>query len=385
MNNYQMLSLIGATFVKFNSNITEDKLKNKYYVAIQVGFGNTYLYLPITSKLFKTSTDSSYVLLLQSCRNISKDILATGVDGCFLNTDYILSKALKDSLTKSQATDAITYVFPNLIRETGEFNIDYFDPLFDTNNKDIANINFFKTQNMFVEHSINESEIKNFRITFINFIYNANFDNNGIKQEYSNVNEFDVNTPVYKIVMNYFKNEIVDNDIIFKSIYSVLTNIPGQSSSSNSTCNICTTSNSIANTTIMNDTTDLSCVDTYKLAMSAWLQQMFGNIEFYCQWFYENINNTDNQVNTILCDKLIELIDLLLNSDYDLSLTSHKSNNCSCPDEFPDATVACSNPQILINFKQAIEWIKLNELDANINKIKTYGQQFGGLLQKLIF
>ena len=64
MNNYQMLSLIGATFVKFNSNITEDNLKNKYYVAIHVGFGNTYLYLPITSKLFKTSTDSiSFVLI----------------------------------------------------------------------------------------------------------------------------------------------------------------------------------------------------------------------------------------------------------------------------------------------------------------------------------
>ena len=94
-----MISLIGGTFVKFNSQIEEENLKNKYYVAIQVGFGNTFLYLPITDKLLPSSTDSSYVLLLQTCRNTSKDILATGVDGCVLNVDYILSKALRDSLT----------------------------------------------------------------------------------------------------------------------------------------------------------------------------------------------------------------------------------------------------------------------------------------------
>ena len=387
MNNYQMISLIGGTFVKFNSQIEEENLKNKYYVAIQVGFGNTFLYLPITDKLLPSSTDSSYVLLLQTCRNTSKDILATGVDGCVLNVDYILSKALRDSLTPSQATQLITYIFPNLMRETGEFNADYYEPLFDTNNKDIANVQFFDAQNTFTEHNISNQEIEYFRTTFINTIFDSNFDSNGIKKIYSNVNEFDVNTPVYKITLNYYKNIILDNDIIYKSLYSILTNIPNQSTS-NSTCNICTSTNK---TVIENDASTLSCVDTYKLAMKSWIEQMFSNIDFYCQWFFANIDGNNNQVNEALCDKLTELIDVLLNSNYNLSNSFRNSfgnsfgNSSNCPDEFPDNSVACSNTQILLNYKTVLNWIKTNKINANINKIRAYGLQFADLLVNLMF
>ena len=41
--------------------------------------------------------------------------------------------------------------------------------------------------------------------------------------------------------------------------------------------------------------------------------------------------------------------------------------------------------QYIENFKQVLEWIKNNELDAHINQIKIYGKQFGNILYKLEF
>ena len=110
---------------------------------------------------------------------------------------------------------------------------------------------------------------------------------------------------------------------------------------------------------------------------------MFGDPEFYEDWFCIYLSE-DNKIGN---DVLIEILQLFIKEfitlDLNLDFTSSKSYQCDC-----DA-ISLNNSSFeykkINNFLTILDWVNNGQIDANENKIKIYGKEFGELLPKLQF
>lgn len=370
MNNNRLLQLLGGFIVKRKNIDNKTVCNNQYLVALHILYFNEYIYFPITEKLFLDSADDSLKVLLGSLQGSNISFLDNGSDLWKPDKDYFLSYSLNSDINiKNEHTNLLESV----LTTQGILNSDYYEDLYFVRNKDLSNIKYFFNQNKLIKLNIDENTIRNFRASFMKSIYNANYNSDNTLYEYSNVDELNI---IYPMIVKYFMEEDLSTDITYKRLSTL---IKTSSSNSKTGCTSCSDANSIFNT---DNNSSTSCSELYVQSMQQWLSDMFSDPDFYCQWF---ITKDLNEPNKELCDYLEKLIDGLLISDYNISLENKSLEYCNCNSIYDDETKSCSNKQYIENFKQVLEWIKNNELDAHINQIKIYGKQFGNILYKLEF
>ena len=126
-----------------------------------------------------------------------------------------------------------------------------------------------------------------------------------------------------------------------------------------------------------------SCVEYYKQAMDEYLKTMLGSDTFYYNWFYvtDPISGI-KEPNNVLINSLQTLINEFLGLDINISTSKESINMCKCPTVTIDDSC---NRGIIKNYLSVLEYIELNKIEENINKIKIYGQEFGKLLPELQF
>ena len=111
---------------------------------------------------------------------------------------------------------------------------------------------------------------------------------------------------------------------------------------------------------------------------------MLGDYNFYEDWFYIWKNTQESMPNDILIDNLKQLINEFINQQHLLTyIKVGYKGNCECPAVSFDENEC--NYNILKNYLKILDWCFEEKIDANVNKTKIYGNQFGELLPKLQF
>lgn len=256
------------------------------------------------------------------------------------------------------------YVLPDYINyysnNTVAQNTNAWYDLSGTNNKDVANIDYFYYKNQ--DMIFSEDELRNLVGTFFTIILT-----HAVAQNYYT----NINNQIYNLVMNYYKNNATDT--ASQAINLILgTMFTTQQQTVNCGCDAQQASN-------INTST---CLENYQNAMAEYLKKMLGDTQYYYDWFFIPIDGKCPMSNDVMIDLLITLLSLFLQLDLNLSFTN-ESNHCMCPSVNVDES-AC-NRAIIESYIKVLRWVKNNDIDANANKIKIYGTQFGELLPKLVF
>jgi len=250
------------------------------------------------------------------------------------------------------------------------------------------NYKYYTNLNKLANIELDEDDLKNFNVTFMNII----------KESYRYDN-LDVTDYLYKYVVDFYSNGQFDSaTVLMNTIFNtqLTTTSETQCGCGNTTGNCVSSKNS----NLINTGTDLininnaSCLDKYKAAIYQWLIQMLSDYNFYCRWF---ITDEDIIEENIL-NKLIILIKGLLNSNIDLSnLDSSKntcrhsksdtSNKCDNVDDLVNDNTSslCTNYSILNNYIKVLEWVKEGNIEDNKNKIYIYGKKFAEIFPLLNF
>lgn len=252
--------------------------------------------------------------------------------------------------------DYIDYYSNNTVAQN---TVAWYD-LSNTNNKDMANIDYFYNKN--VDRYFSDESIYNIPKTFFNIILKY-----AVPQNYYN----NINNQIYNLVMKYYaNNETDDTTSALKLILGTL--FTTQQSQINCGCDAVTSSN--LNTS--------NCIDNYMSAMFEYLKKMLADTEYYYDWFFIPIDGKCPMPNDTMIDLLILLLNSLLDMNLNMSFTKQQ-NHCACPTVNVDES-AC-NRAIIENYIHVLQWVKNNDIDANANKIKIYGTQFAELFPKLLF
>lgn len=295
-----------------------------------------------------------------------------GNDQLTPGVDYFINQTL-DEYLKKRYTDYVApenFVLPNYLTAVG--HITGFWTKLDNGEEDFTDIDYYNKQNDNLDKTYTIDELKNFYSTFCKTI----LDFTPITDETLNSG----NNPIYKLVLEYFANFQSD------AASSALALILG-SSLKNSSCgqSLDCGCNSIAAANSLNGELQIqkSCSELYDAAMKEWLIQMLGDPDFYADWMYQYLPD-GTYIPDPLIDYLITLIEEFMDLGYDLSFITSRGYYCRCSDKGSSAA-SDANYKILENYLKVLNYVKDCEIDANINKIKIYGNDFGELLPKLQF
>ena len=256
---------------------------------------------------------------------------------------------------------------PNFIDEYGNIT-KYFVDLSGELIKDYTNLEYFNKKNILVNNHYSEDELRNFYSGLCNII----LENTEIEKNVEIYNK--QKNQKYDLVIKYFANSQVDNTSIALNLIL------------NSSYNTITTTNNI-NCGCQNNINDASlsqpCSSLYSQAMILYLQEMFGDPEFYEDWFCIYLSETDRIGNDVLIENLQLFIKEFITLDLNLDFTSTKTYQCDC-----DVTTLNNSSyqyKKITNFLTILDWVNNQQIEANENKIKVYGKGFGELLPKLQF
>lgn len=278
--------------------------------------------------------------------------------------DYLIEYDLKiddeDAVEENSDVDKLIKLIrsielPNYLDNSGNIQLPWVK--LSENEIDNTKLSYYYTLNKYSKYDIDDDSLRNFYVTFINAILEAN----------SLTEIITLKDALYKAVMEYFVNG--KNDCGLNLINLVLgSTYTGQQINTGSSFCAC-------NTYINNDLTT-SCADLYINAMLEHLKQMLGDIDFYYKWMFK-----DGKPNSDLIDLLKYLIILL--KDRGFTLTDTVYNFCKCP-----TTTNIDQEKhnkILDNYIKVLEFINECKIQQNVNKIKLWGSQFAELLPKLDF
>ena len=259
---------------------------------------------------------------------------------------------------------------PNYLDNKGNIT-KYFVDLSDEIIKDYTNLDYFNKKNILLDNHFSEDELNRFYQGIMNIIvaYSTIQNNSDIYNKPKN--------QIYDKVLNYYANSQVDDasialNLILGSQYNTIDTYSNQLN--------CGCQNSKGNTLV----TD-SCISLYTQAMPLYLKQMFGDAEFYEDWFNIYLSEDEIIPNDVLIENLQLFIKEFICLDYNLDTNKTSLQyQCDCKDE---ASLNNSSLEYskLNNFLQILEWVNNSEIDSNTNKIKVYGEAFGQLLPKLQF
>lgn len=240
---------------------------------------------------------------------------------------------------------------------TTELN-DYED-IYSTNYEYFSAIN--KLNDLYSE--VNDEHIKTFYKTFANVIL-----------AYAYVTDISPLTEIYTKTLEFFANGKTDSTLVNLKLLleSNSYSISDTNEYSNCGCN--------TNKSSMNSLENLNCSDKYLQSILLYCSQMFGDLNFYNNFFF--IDN--DEPNEDMIDLLINLLNTLLeilNSNNQLSV-NQKTSHCQCPEMETNDTNTIS---IISNYIKVLSWVKNCEIEENTNKIKLYGTQFGEIFPNLYF
>lgn len=368
--NYLLQESNDGVYMILNENgfnfILEDSLSDQNTLDIP------RLYILITEQ-FLNDTSKFQEFILRSSKD--NEVYFSGIDGFRPGTDYFINTTLFNYLTNINAItveegiDPASYKLPNYIDENGKLT-KYFVDLSTEIIKDYTNLNYFDSKNKLLENHFSEDELNNFYQGIANIIitYSSIQENPIIFNKAKN--------QIYDKVLNYYANSQIDDASIALSL------ILGSSYNTVSTTQTCGCMNEVGNSTYVTD----SCSSLYTNAMALYLKQMFGDPEFYEDWFCIYLSEEEKFPNDVLIETLELFIKEFISIDYNLDFSYNHQTfyNCECTDNNKLNNSSLEYKK-LNNFLQILDWINNNELDINVNKIKIYGEAFGELLPKLQF
>ena len=293
------------------------------------------------------------------------------------NEQYYGAQCSYDLKVKEQVIDPYEslnteFELPNYIDEKANIT-EYFIDLDDQVIRDYTNLEYFEKKNSLLDLTFNEDELNNFYqgICRIILAYSSIQNNSEVFNKQNN--------QIYDKVLNYFANSKVDDASIMLNLIlgSSYTN---NNVSQNVSCG-CSTSINGNGGSIVNE----SCAVLYEKAMPLYLTQMFGDAEFYEDWFNIYLSEDEIVPNDVLIETLQLFIKEFIILDYNLDQELNKASyQCNCNDKQSLNNSSLEYKKIN-NFLQILEWVNNSEIDANTNKIKIYGEAFGELLPKLQF
>lgn len=367
MKNFEILNNLNSKIIgyKYNQN------HPVYYIYIGpiLGFNNPSfgIFLNLSDKLLASYEGNEVYNLINTIIDNTYNVdLIEGLSNFKLGEDYLLSQSLYNMITNSEEDcgneiNLELGIMPDYIDKYLFCNYNAYINNMYTNNKDISNIDYFYKMNKMNDYTYSSEELDNFYMTFCNIIL-----------ENTSLNIYAQDDYIYYNVLNYFRNGSTDD--AQSGIQLILGSTFGSSTiNTYSSCGCSQTNNT---------TTDTSCFNLYKNAMKTYLIKMLGNKDFYNNWFTTSLDNIDKSIpNLLVIDSLIKLIDEFISMNYNLTFTTQMSK-CNCEQITPESDC---NIGIIKEYKNVLQYIKNNDIDANINKIKVYGEAFGELLPNLQF
>lgn len=328
------------------------------------------IYVVINDSIVEND-DNIYQLVYKGISGPS--IYGEGFDGFRPGVDYYINDTLYSWLTRTtdehqNKIDPIIeenndIFLPNLL--DGDGNLSHHFIELDESDQDYTNLSYYKKKNDILGYSFTEDELYDFTSTFCGII----LDNSEVQDA------ADTDNQVYKLVLEYWRNH--QSDCASIALALILGTKYTTSTNTITTCNSCFNTSSTSTDTSI----DKSCYEKYQDAMAEWLKHMLGDSGFYEDWFF--LVRGDCEVpNDDMIDILIDLINSLLGTGWNLGSDTTKRLSCNCPDLDTSYDDTC-NRNILLNYIKVLEWVKADKITSNKNKIKVYGQQFGELLTKL--
>ena len=322
------------------------------------------------SSVFKLDENNKYYVRIQF---IAYDASKSYIDN-FNNAVYIL---INDELLENEDLEE----FINLLD-------DRYDHYLDTNILETiksTKYSYFANLNTLLDIDIDEEDIINTNQTFMNILKKTIVYKDPEAADY-----------LYKYVIDFYANGQYDDasilmNTIFNNTISVSTSYSTCGCNQQlSSCTNSTSTNAISTGTETISYDNATCIDKYKAAMYQWLQTMLSDTEFYCHWLFIEDDNDEYTPNDVIIDKLIELLQFLLDN-YDLtSLGSTSSSYCNhsssikCNDYDID-TNSCSNYSVVSNYIKVLNYVKADKVLENKNKIYIYGKQFAEIFPLLQF
>ena len=245
----------------------------------------------------------------------------------------------------------------------------------DAEEKNIKDYEYCAIINDGVFVNFTEEQIKNTNQTFAQII-----------KDHAFVSDISVKTKIYQNIIDFYANGQTDNVL---AMLNLMLNSKAYSYTLNGVTTTCGCNSIInGNSTTGNQssnpdgTINLSCPDIYLNSILLYLPQMFGDIDFYCNFF----STEENEPNEDMIDKLIclleQILKLLNNGNNPYSSESSKTH-CMCAEL--DTSINLSIYNIISNYIKVLNWVKNCKIEENENKIKIYGTQFGEIFPNLYF
>ena len=256
-------------------------------------------------------------------------------------------------------------------------NTDAYKYLYDINNKDMRNLEWFYHINNLQDYEYSREELCNIPKTFFTII-----NDNAMVQ-----NPETVKNQIYDKIVKYYANGGWDDAFINLNLIlnsTIPTTLP--SSKLNCGCNG-GNGNGLGDGTANGLT---SCADLYKNAIDEWLKKMLADDEFYKDWFFTIISGMCPTPNVEMIDPLIDLLTEYVDSNlggvpgnggrfnpnrgYNIFNHMNCCNDCSGDDTYKN---------IILHYIEVLKAVKNNDIDANKNMIRIYGEEFAGILPYL--
>ena len=334
INNFNYIKFMSPGIVKHN------ELGYMLYVTDPTNIKKA-LYIVITEKLFKEYNGEE---LVKFFRDGDKSEFELG-------TDYYISNSMANDMDISEE-----YILDDLVDE--EFDM--------TDSFEIVNVSVENIHRLFLSNELNgmtfnEEEVMSFASTFATLLL-----------DYSEIqNQNNIYNTIYRHVLEWLQNNQNDNAMTMLNLIfgGKVTVINGKLSN----CG-CTSSSE-------NSTSSISCYDAYIEALNSWVATMFGDLNFYYDWFFVSTNDEENEPNEEMIDMLISLIEELKLLNLNMKNDNSRLHNCGCLDNIVDTSYI----DILNNYIKVLNFVKNCQIEQNTNKIKLWGKEFGGILPKLMF
>ena len=251
-------------------------------------------------------------------------------------------------------------------------NTDAYKYLYDINNKDMRNLEWFYHMNNLKDYEYSREELCNIHKTFFTII-----NDNAMVQ-----NSETVKNQIYDKIVKYYANGGWDDASI--NINLILNStIPTTLSSTKLNCGC----NGRNGNGLGDDTANglTSCGDMYKNAINEWLKKMLADDEFYKDWFFTIVSGMCPSPNVEMIDSLIDLLTEYVDSNlgsgrfnpnrgYDIFNHMNCCSDCSGDDTYKN---------IILHYIEVLKAVKNNDIDANKNMIRIYGEEFAGILPYL--
>ena len=325
------------------------------------------LYIDITEDFVNSESETFSSFIAQAL--MDNVTWVTGIDNFIGGKQYYVNKTLYNALALSDILPESHFEvrLPNYLDNYGLIQTKYWRDLSGEVYSDYTNLEYFMEKNNLTNNTYSEDELNNFYSTFCAIIL-----------KYTKITDdqlLEGNNPIYKLVLEYYKNFKSDCgsnalDLILGSQYtlnnSTITSGCGCNSSSDST------------------TVSESCSSLYATAMETWLKTMLGDYEFYEDWFRIYKSEDESIPNDVLIENLRLFFEEFLSLQHTLTFLPKKYLSCDCPSPTTFNENEC-NYNIIKNYMKIFDYVFDDTIDANINKIKIYGSQFGELLPKLQF